>query len=400
MFERLVPQPPDELLALIKLFRDDSRRGKLDLGVGVYKDKQGNTPIMRAVKAAEETLLREQATKSYLGPEGDLRFIELLTPIVFGGIDVTLRVSGIQTPGGSGALRVAADLARRANPASRFWISAPSWPNHRPIFAAAGVQVVDYPYFDIASQTLLFDRMIAALSEAESGDVVVLHGSCHNPSGTELDREQWNALVALCAQRGLVPLIDLAYQGLGEGLDEDAYGVRKATEHLDELMVAQSCDKNFALYRERTGALFVVGRERELITSNLAASARTIWSMPPDHGAAAVRLVLESPQLSAAWRNELTEMRDRINAVRRRLAAVEPKLDFIGRQRGLFSNLALAPETIRRLRAEHGVYMAGSGRINLAGLRVEDAEPFAAALRSVGGLGGLDRAWSTGRKRL
>lgn len=400
MFERLAPQPADELLALIKLFRDDPRRGKLDLGVGVYRDRQGNTPIMRAVKAAEETLLREQETKSYLGPEGDPRFVELLTPVVFGGVDVADRVSGIQTPGGSGALRVAADLARRANPASRFWISAPSWPNHRPIFAAAGVEVVDYPYFDIASQTLLFDRMIAALSGAERGDVVVLHGSCHNPSGAELDREQWNAVIALCAERGLIPLIDLAYQGLGEGLDEDAYGVRRATERLDEVMVAQSCDKNFALYRERTGALFVIGRERDLVASNLAASARTTWSMPPDHGAAAVRLILESPKLSMAWRDELTEMRERINAVRRRIAAVEPKLDSIGRQRGLFSNLALTPEMVRRLRAEHGVYLAGSGRINVAGLRIEDAEPFAAALRAVGGFGAADRVRPAGSQRL
>lgn len=384
MFEKLTPQPADELLALITLFRDDSRENKLDLGVGVYKDKQGRTPVMRAVKSAEAILLREQVTKSYLGPEGDLRFVELLQSIVFGLKMDAGRIAGIQTPGGSGALRVASDLVRRADPSSRFWISAPTWPNHRPIFAASGVEVAEYPYFDIASQTLVFDRMLDTLSKAVRGDVIVLHAACHNPSGADLDHGQWAAVIGLCASRGLVPLFDLAYQGLGEGLDEDAYAIRLAVDRLEEVMVAQSCDKNFALYRERTGALFVVGRDKSLLMSNLAACARTTWSMPPDHGAIAVRLVLESAELQQVWREELTEMRQRINAVRTRIGEAEPSLAFIGRQRGLFSNLALSPEMVQRLRDEHAVYMSKSGRVNIAGLRSDDAGQFADALRAVG----------------
>ncbi|HEX7390551.1 MAG TPA: aromatic amino acid transaminase [Acidiphilium sp.] len=384
MFENLSQQPPDGLLALIKLFRDDPRETKLDLGVGVYKDEHGNTPILRAIKAAEEILLREQKTKSYLGPEGDLRFVELVREIVFGETDVTGRVCGIQTPGGTGALRAAADLARRANPAARFWVSAPTWPNHRPIFVAAGAEVMEYPYFDIASQTLLFDRMLAALAGAARGDVIVLHGSCHNPTGANLSRTEWDAVISLCAERGLLPLFDLAYQGLGDGLDEDAYAVRKAAGVLGEMMVAQSCDKNFALYRERTGSLFVLGEKPDVIASNLALCARTTWSMPPDHGAVAVRLILESAELRKLWTDELNEMRERINAVRRRIAETEPALAFIGQQRGLFSNLALSPEMVLRLRTDHGVYMAKSGRINLAGLRVGSVGQFVDALRTAG----------------
>lgn len=384
MFERLSLQPADELLALIKLFREDSRLDKIDLGVGVYKDERGGTPVMRAIKSAEERLVREQRTKSYLGPEGDFLFVDLLKPIVFGRLDLAGRISGIQTAGGSGALRVASDLMRRANPASRFWISGPTWPNHRPIFTASGVEVVEYPYFDIASQTLLFDEMLDALSRASPGDVVVLHAACHNPSGTDLEPSQWDQVVELCAQRGLLPLFDLAYQGLGRGLDEDAYAVRKAVARLDEVMVAYSCDKNFALYRERTGALFVVGQDKNVIMSNLAACARTIWSMPPDHGAIAVRLVLESTELSRIWREELAEMRERINAVRAEIARVEPSLAFIAGQRGLFSNLAVSPEMVQRLRDDHAVYMSRSGRINVAGMRVDDAEQFAGALRAAG----------------
>lgn len=384
MFENLSSQPADELLGLIKLFHIDPRQNKLDLGVGVYKDEHGQTPVMHAVKLAEEMLLRDQKTKSYLGPEGDLRFVQLLQPIVFGDEALGDRLCGIQTTGGSGALRVAGDLLLRADPSSRLWISAPTWPNHRPIFSACGLQVLDYPYFDTASQKILFDEMLETLSKARRGDAVVLHGACHNPSGADLNHAQWDAVIALCAERGLLPLFDLAYQGLGEGLDEDAYGVRKAVGELDEVMIAQSCDKNFALYRERTGALFVVGRNRDAIASNLAACARTIWSMPPDHGAATVRLVLESAELALLWREELAGMRARINAVRMRVAEVEPSLAFVGLQRGLFSNLALSPEAAQWLRDEHGVYLSRSGRINVAGLRVGDAEQFTRSLRAIG----------------
>lgn len=384
MLETLTTQPPDELLSLIKQFRDDPRKDKLDLGVGVYRDEHGITPVMRAIKAAEKQLANEQQTKSYLGPEGDLRYVELVQSIVFGGDNPKERIAGLQTPGGSGALRVAGELVVRAQPDARIWISKPTWPNHRPILAGAGARVDEYPYFDIRNQTLQFDQMMSALQAANRGDVVLIHGACHNPSGSDLDHAQWDALIELLSKRGVVPLIDLAYQGLGKGLEEDAYGVRQSTQRLEEVMVAQSCDKNFALYRERTGALFVVSKDRNLVASNLAASARANWSMPPDHGAAAVKIVLETPGLEKAWRDELTQMRERILAVRSALAAADPALKAIGTQQGLFSNLPLTPEMAVKLRTDHGIYLSSSGRINVAGLKTSDAAHFAEALRSVG----------------
>ena len=387
MFEALQTQPPDELLHLIKQFADDPRDGKLDLGVGVYRDEDGVTPVMAAVKQAERILLAGQTSKSYLGSFGDLRFLDLLKPLVFGDVAVLDRVVGLQTPGGSGALRVAVEVIARARPGTRVWVGAPTWPNHAPLLSQAAVRLVEYPYFDIATQTLLFDRMMQALESAVPGDAVLLHGSCHNPTGADLDPEQWDAVIDLIGARGLLPVIDLAYQGLGSGLNEDAYGVRRAAARLEEALIAYSCDKNFAVYRERTGALFALGKSPAVlgaIASNMAAVARATWSMPPDHGAAAVRIVLDSSDLSAQWRSELAAMRARINAVRRAVAQGSNVLAPIGRQRGLFSSLSLSPEMATALRVEHGVYIVPSGRINLAGLQVADAPAFVRALQAVG----------------
>ena len=387
LFDALREQPADGLLGLITRFRDDPRENKIDLGVGTYRNEAGVTPVMAAVKAAEGRLLEEQRTKSYLGPEGDQRFVDLLAAVAFGaGSAHAGRLTGVQTPGGGGALRLGAELVAAAWPGTRVWLGKPSWPNHRPIMDAARLATAGYRHLDPATQLADFDGILAMLSGATAGDVVLLHGCCHNPTGAGLDPAQWDVLAELLARKGLVPFVDLAYQGLGEGLEADAYGMRRVLNSAEEALVAYSCDKNFGLYRERTGALFVLCRnaaQAEVVRSNLLTLARVNWSMPPDHGAAAVRIVLESEELSVAWRTELEAMCGRINAVRNALAAACPGLAALSRQRGMFSLLPIGPDRIEALRRDHGIYMAASGRVNLAGLRTSDVQTFVDALASV-----------------
>ncbi len=387
MFQTLRPQQPDPLLALIGLFRDDPRCDKIDLGVGTYRDEDGFTPVMDAIKSAERRLFETQGSKAYLGPEGDPHFVDLLVRIAFGAADPAAgRLVGVQTPGGSGALRLGGELIAAARPGARVWLGTPTWPNHRPVFAAAGLTVAEYRSFDPATQSIRFDEMIVALSQAAAGDVVLLHGCCHNPTGADLGEAQWQEIARLLANRGLVPFIDLAYQGLGSGLEADASGMRCVLAAVDEALVAYSCDKNFGLYRDRTGALFALARDSGaagVVRDNLIALARVNWSMPPDHGAAAVRCVLESEDLSRNWRAELDGMCRRIHAVRRALAAADRRLAFLSGQRGMFAQLQIAPSAVAALRRDHGIYMAGSGRINLAGLRTADAGRFVRAPDSV-----------------
>lgn len=386
MFETLAAQPADALLALIALHRDDPRPAKLDLGVGVYRDETGATPIMQAVKRAEEVLLATRTTKSYLGPEGDLTYVDLLKPIVFGR-DLGSRLVGIQTPGGTGALRLAAELIGAAKPGARVLFGTPTWPNHPPILKEARLTLTPHPFFDVATQALDFAALKAAVAAAGPGDVVLLHGCCHNPTGADLSPAQWDEIADLLADRGVTPLVDLAYQGLGRGLDADAYGARRLVETLPEVLIAYSCDKNFGLYRERVGALFALCRDETAaaaLVSNMAYYGRVSWSMPPDHGAAIVRTVLESPDLTALWRDELDRMGARIRAVREALAGADQRLAFLAREQGMFSTLPLSRDQITRLRTEHAVYMAGSGRINVAGLQVADVPTFVAALAAVG----------------
>lgn len=383
LFDALHPQPTDSLLALIGLHRRDPRSDKIDLGVGVYRDADGVTPIMRAVKAAEARLLAEQTTKGYLGAEGDVRFVELLAPIVFGdALTGSDRLAGVQTPGGTGALRLGAELIARASPSARVWIGAPSWPNHGPIFREAGLRVENHRYFDAATSTLDFDGMIAALAGAVPGDVLLLHACCHNPTGAGFSPEQWRALTELVATRALVPFVDLAYQGLGDGLDEDADGMRRLLDAVPEALVAYSCDKNFGLYRERVGALWTLtaSGSAAAVRDNKLVLARSLWSMPPDHGAAIVRVILDGPELTADWARELEGMRRRINALRASLAATHERLRPIGSQRGMFAMLPIDRDAVVALRERHGIYMAESGRINVAGLRDETIERVAAAL--------------------
>jgi aromatic-amino-acid transaminase len=384
VFTGLTPQAPDSLLSLIGLYRRDPRAEKIDLGVGVFRDDLGATPVLAAVKAAEQVLLNTQATKSYLGPEGDIGFLDLLKPIVFGD-QVSHEVFGVQTPGGTGAIRLACELLKAAKPDLRVFIGAPTWPNHTQILDQLGIETVTFRHYDQRAQRLGFDEMMSVLETARAGDAVLLHGCCHNPSGADYSLDQWRAIAELVARKGLTPLIDLAYQGLGLGLEADAAGARLVLAAADDGLLAYSCDKNFGLYRERVGALYTLSRDAatlDLAASNIRALARTNWSMPPDHGAATVRVILESEALTTLWRSELEAMRVRVADLRQRLAKAAPALAPLAGQHGLFALLPLSPAQVARLREEHAIYMAGSGRINLAGLTVSTIDTFARAFEA------------------
>ncbi|WP_257168391.1 amino acid aminotransferase [Bradyrhizobium sp. SRS-191] len=388
MFERLTRQPDDPLLALIGIFKADPRADKVDLGVGVYRDEAGHSPIFRAVKAAERLIWESQDSKAYVAPEGDQAFLDLLWAMV-GGKSSPVYAAGVQTPGGSGALRLAADLIRQAG-TGKIWLGLPSWPNHAGIFAAVGLQIETYPYFDVPSQTLQLDSMLAALQRAAPGDAVLLHASCHNPTGAPLSTDDWARITAVIAARGLVPLIDSAYQGFGAGLEGDVAGLRALIAAVPEALVAVSCSKSFGLYRERTGALYAVAAAKaaaETARSNLVAIARTSYSMPPDHGSAIVKTILGTPALYEDWSNELDSMRERLASLRRSFAAALgdrwSNSLAIGKQEGMFSLLPLTPAEVMSLRDKHGVYMPTSGRINVAGLKLSDVTRVAGLFRSI-----------------
>ncbi len=392
MFEVLQPSPPDKILALMAAFREDERAGKIDLGVGVYKDAQGVTPIMGAVKAAEARLHQAQTTKTYVGPAGDKDFAAAMGDLVLAGAVPSERLRGCQAPGGSGALRVLAELIARAKPGAKVWVSDPTWPNHGPILAACRLEVEVYPYFDPASGGLRFDEMMAALGKANAGDVVLLHGCCHNPTGADLDIDQWGEVAKLFSQRGLVPFVDIAYQGFGGGLDEDAAGVRALAGELPELLIAASCSKNFAVYRERVGAAMIVAcdaAQADATFSQMLSIARANYSMPPDHGAALVRDVLADAGLRTEWEAELKATRERMIALRGGLAEAlrrqsnSDRFDFLARQRGMFSQLGLTRDEIIRLREEFAIYAVEDSRINIAGLPDDRLDEVAKAICAV-----------------
>ena len=391
MLDRLAPQAPDALLALIKLHRDDPRTDKIDLGVGVYRTGQGDTPVFGAIKAAEARLVETQESKSYLGPEGDMGFVEALMPYVFGA-NPTMggRIEGMQTPGGTGAVRLATALAKAAG-VRRVHMGTPSWPNHAQILADLDLEVAAFDHAN-ADGTANIDAVIAAIEGADATDAILLHGCCHNPTGIDYTPDQWDRIAVALAAGKALPIIDVAYQGLGHGMDEDAAGLRKVLAAVPEALVAYSCDKNFGLYRDRVGAFYVMaaeGSQLPAIMSNAAALARANWSMPPDHGAAAVRIVLRDSALTAQWLDELETMRTRMRQVRERLAAAGTAgtidLTPLSSQNGLFSVLPLSKDQIAALRADHGVYMAGSGRINVAGLTTANIDQFVRGLAEVSG---------------
>lgn len=387
LFADLREQAPDGLLALMLAYRADPRPDKIDLGLGVYRDESGATPVMAAVKAAERLLVERQDTKVYLGVDGDLDYVARLAPVVFGAAQAAdPRLAGMQTPGGTGALRLAAELVAATGPAPRVWIGDPTWANHVPIFRAAGVQILRHPFYDPRAGRLDMAGMLAALDTAAAGDAVLLHGCCHNPTGVDFTPDQWRDLAEVIARRRLLPIVDLAYQGLGRGLEEDAAGLRLLGERAEAIIVAYSCDKNFGLYRERTGALWV--RAPDLATlpkvrAGMRNPARASWSMPPDHGAAVVRVILESPELTTQWRDELEAMRRRVVALRTALADAFPALAPLRDQTGMFGMLPIAPDAVQALRRDHAIYVADDGRINLAGLRTATLATLVAALGTV-----------------
>ena len=379
----LPPVMNDSLIALIGMVAADPRPDKIDVGVGVFRDGDGNTPILKVIKEAEQRLHDTQVTKAYLGSAGDVRFAELLRPILLGQHAGDDRIVGVQTPGGCGALRLGFELLASANPNARVLVGGPTWPNHPPLIRAVGLPQVDYPYYERGQGAIRFEDMIEALQSAEPGDIALLHGCCHNPTGADLNEDQWREVVRVVSERGLVPLIDIAYQGFGRGLAEDAYGVRAMLDACDEVIIAQSCDKNFSVYRDRVGSLWIKSGSAETSAKAMAhvyKIAREMWSMPPDHGAAAVHIVLDDPELRERWLVELQGMRDRINSVRQRIAAADPRLAFIGRQFGMFSMLPLSKEQVLKLREDHAIYMAESGRFNVVGMGDGQIDRFTAAV--------------------
>ena len=392
MLDRLQAQAPDALLALIKMHAQDPREDKIDLGVGVYRTNEGATPVFRSIKKAEQKLIDEQDSKSYLGPEGDTGFTAALMPYIFGR-DATMggRIEGMQTPGGTGAVRLALALAKAAG-ATRVHMGTPSWPNHAQIIADLELEAVPFNHAN-ADGSADLDAVLGAIRGAGASDAVLLHGCCHNPTGVDYSAEQWEAIAQAFAETGVLPVLDVAYHGLGHGLEEDIAGVRTVLGAVPEALIAYSCDKNFGLYRDRVGAFYMLakdGSQLPAIVSNANALARANWSMPPDHGGAAVRNVLRDPAMTKEWLEELDDMRARMRRVRARLAAADneaPGLNLaaLGDQNGLFAMLPLDKDQIARLREDHGIYMAGSGRINVAGLHAGNTEKFIAALAEVTG---------------
>ncbi len=380
----LDPIKSDSLLALIDLANADKRPEKIDVGVGVYRDSAGNTPILKVVKEAERRLWERQETKSYLGGRGDIRFAELLRPILLGEHATDDRIAGLQTPGGCGALTLAFHVIHAANPDARVFVGMPTWPNHAPIVRGAGLKVAEYDYYDRGNHSVRFDAMMDALRSARPGDVALLHGCCHNPTGADLSPQQWLEVTELIAENGLVPVVDIAYQGFGDGLAPDAAGLRGILAACETVLVGQSCDKNFGVYRDRVGSVwFKTPSASSTATAmgHVLQISREFWSMPPDHGAAAVRIVLD--ELADEWRAELEGMRQRIVSLRHRLAGANPLFDYVGRQKGMFSMLPVSPEQVLKLRTDHAIYMADSGRFNICGLSDEQVDRFASAVLEV-----------------
>ena len=394
MFDSLTPLPTDPILGLMAAYQQDTNPDKIDLGVGVYKDEQGHTPVMAAVKQAEAVRLRQENSKSYIGMAGSPGFNDKISHLLFGDAEALAsgRIKTAHTPGGTGALRVAAEFLKRCNPSATIWVTTPTWANHISLFEAAGLSVAEFPYYDYDNKGLLFDDMMAALAQVEKGDIVLLHACCHNPSGMDLNRQQWQQFADLAVERGFTPLIDTAYQGFGQGLDDDAFGIRLLADKVDEMVVCSSCSKNFGLYRERIGAVSLMGRnaaQADVAFSVLLAVVRSIYSMPPAHGAAVVDIILSSQELTTLWQQELTTMRDRINGLRRLIVeklaekGVPGDFSFIRQQHGMFSFLGIDKDAIERLRQDYSIYIVGSSRVNVAGINHSNIDYFASAMAEV-----------------
>lgn len=393
MFQSLKEQPADKILALMQKYKEDPRESKIDLGVGVYKNAEGLTPVMRAVKTAEQQLWERETTKSYVGLVGDPQFSDVMVDLVLSDSVARGNVAAAATPGGTGAVRQAFELLKMANPDVRVFVSDPTWPNHLSILKYLDLPVVPYRYFDSETRGVDFAGMMEDLADARSGDVILLHGCCHNPTGANLNMSQWQEVVDFLNTSGATPMIDIAYQGFGDGLQEDAAGTRLVASSVPETVIAASCSKNFGIYRERTGLLMVVSQDasaKGLNQSTLAFLNRQNFSFPPDHGARLVTMVLSDPALRADWAAELEEVRLGMLDLRTQLASELQRLSgsdrfgFLAEHRGMFSRLGASAEHVEKLRADHAVYMVGDSRMNIAGLNSATVPVLAQAIIDAG----------------
>jgi len=394
MFGNLTAQPVDPILGLLAKYREDSNPNKVDLGVGVYKNEAGHTAILDCVKKAEQHRLTTEDTKVYIGPTGSPLFNDEMSKLILGDHKVLLsnRARTVSTPGGTGSLRAAAEFIKSCKAGATIWVSNPTWANHNAIFKAAGLNVKTYPYYDYENKKLDFDGMLDALKKVPSDDIVLLHACCHNPSGMDLNNEQWQQIVEVTKSVGFMPLIDMAYQGFGSGLDEDAFGLRLMADNVKEMVICSSCSKNFGLYRERIGGCTIIAESSlsaDIALSVLLFVIRGIYSMPPAHGAAIVETILSSDELRNQWHSELKEMRDRINGNRQLLVdklienGITRDFSFIANQSGMFSFLGITPEQVQQLQDEYSIYMVGSSRISIAGIANRNVDYLAQSIAKV-----------------
>ena len=392
MFETLQAQKPDAILALVQMFKDDPRENKVDLGVGVYKDASGKTPVMRAIKAAEQKLWANENTKSYTALTGDPGFADAMVRLVLGNAVPRNTVSAAATPGGTGAVRQAFELIKMARPDARVFVSNPTWPNHLSILAYLGIETVPYRYFDNDTRGVAFDAMLEDLKTARKGDVVLLHGCCHNPTGANLTMLQWQEVIAVLQQTGAVPMIDIAYQGFGDGLEADGAATRAIAAATTECLIAASCSKNFGIYRERTGILMMIanGTEPKIAQGTLAFLNRQNFSFPPDHGARLVTMILNDEALRNDWMTEVEDMRLSMLGLREQLArelqqrSGSDRFGFIAQHRGMFSRLGTTPELVQKMREDFGIYLVGDSRMNIAGLNAQTVPILAEAIVKAG----------------
>jgi aromatic-amino-acid transaminase len=393
MLENLKPQPADKILALVAAYRADPRDTKVDLGVGVYKDATGNTPVMRAVKEAERRLVANQTSKAYTGLAGDPAFADAMIDLVLGDTVERDRIAAVATPGGTGAIRQALELIIMAVPDATVWLSNPTWPNHPSIIKYLGMKMGEYRYFDNATRGVDFAGLMEDLGNVPAGDVVLLHGCCHNPTGANLTAEQMGQVIALLKANGVTPMVDIAYQGFGDGLNDDAMATRAIAAAFPEVLIAASCSKNFGIYRERTGILMAISKDADaqpLTQQTLAYLNRQNYSFPPDHGARVVTEILTDPELRADWEAELEETRNGMLGLRKQLAdelrrlSNSDRFDFLADHRGMFSRLGTTPEMVEKLRADHGIYMVGDSRMNIAGLNEATVPILAKAIIDAG----------------
>lgn len=395
MFEVLPQLAPDPILGLSAAYRENKNPDKIDLGVGVYKDEQGNTPILTSVAKAQKILLERETSKTYITPQGHQGYIDNMLALLLGEKSPVLmadRVAGVQAPGGCGALRILSELLVRCNKNAKVWVSDPTWANHIPLIGSAGLQIETYPYFDKDSASIRFDAMMEALKKVEKGDIVLLHGCCHNPTGADLTNAQWDAVLDVAKEREFLPFLDVAYLGFGDGLEEDAYGVRLLAENLPEVIIAASCSKNFGLYRERVGLAAIItedAKTRQIAQGQIQSVARGIYSMPPSYGGALVDIILSDTSLKQEWESEVNAMRNRMQTLRAMLVekleenGTDKDFSFVNRQKGMFSFLCITPEQVREMRDKHSVYFVDSSRVNIAGINQKNVSTLAKALVSV-----------------